>query len=193
MGRPDTSAQRRRQIVEAFIDELAAHGYEQTSMARLGAAAGLRASLMHYYFPTKHDILLASIPVLEAAFAERRARYTDACATPRQRLDALIDAHLALDARASPRHVAAWIQALALAQLDPEMRRVMAALLSARHAELATVLAEHRVADAAMLASGILATILGMFQLAALTPELVRKGGAAALVKRQTASLLEET
>lgn len=193
MGRPNNAHHRRRQIVDAFIDEVAAHGYEGTSMARLGQAAGLQPSLMHYYFATKQEILLATLAVLEAAFVVRR----DAMASPRRsaraRLDGLIDAHLALDATSNPRHVAAWIQLLALAHLDGDIGQAVQVTLRARHTELVAALrALGGRRDLMMTATGVLAAIVGMFQLATLCPELVTRGGAAALVKRQVASLLEE-
>ena len=193
MGRPSNAAHRRQQIVEAFIDEVAVHGYQGTSMTRLGRAAGLRPSLMHYYFATKQDMLLACLPVLEAAFSARR----DAMASPRRsaraRLDGLIDAHLALDASSNPHHVTAWIQLLALAHLDRDVGRAAGAILRARHAELVAALRAlgHR-RELVMKATGVLAAIVGMFQLASLCPELITRGGAAALVKQQVATLIEE-
>lgn len=181
MGRSSNAEQRRSEIVTAFLNELGVHGYEATSMARLGEVTGLKPSLMHYYFSSKLEILLAGIPELEHAYVVRRTHYLKNAVTEKQKIDALIDAHLALDERTNPRHISAWIQLMALAQLDKAIGLAMRDVLKMRYAEFAACFSTDQVAQA----TGCLAVILGMFQIAALSPELLRSGSAAAIVKEQ--------
>lgn len=181
MGRPSNALQRRKEIVAAFLNELGANGYEATSMARLGEVTGLKPSLMHYYFSNKLQILLASIPELERAYGDRRDHYLQSAVGPEQKLRALIDAHLALDKRSDPRHVSAWIQLMALAQIEKAIGRVMRNLIKKRHAEFAACFDKDQITRA----TGCIAVILGMFQISAFSPDLIPKGSAAAIVKEQ--------
>ncbi|TCM21451.1 TetR family transcriptional regulator [Novosphingobium sp. PhB165] len=53
----ETSATRAR-IVEAAVDLIRDEGYAAASTRRVAARAGLKPSLVHYYFPTTDDLLL---------------------------------------------------------------------------------------------------------------------------------------
>ncbi|QSR15756.1 TetR/AcrR family transcriptional regulator [Novosphingobium sp. KA1] len=53
----ETSATRAR-IVEATVDLIRDEGYAAASTRRVAARAGLKPSLVHYYFPTTDDLLL---------------------------------------------------------------------------------------------------------------------------------------
>ena len=54
----ETSATRAR-IVEATGELIRGEGYAAVSTRRVAAVAGLKPSLVHYYFPTTDDLLLA--------------------------------------------------------------------------------------------------------------------------------------
>lgn len=53
----ETSATRAR-IVEATVELIRDEGYAAASTRRVAARAGLKPSLVHYYFPTTDDLLL---------------------------------------------------------------------------------------------------------------------------------------
>ena len=58
-GNPDTRAA----IVAAAQAEFAEKGYDRTSMRGVAKAAGVDAALVHHYFDSKDDLLLASMAV----------------------------------------------------------------------------------------------------------------------------------
>jgi AcrR family transcriptional regulator len=51
----------RERIVEAAYQVLAREGYDATSVKDIAAAAGVAPGLVHYYFKTKEDLVLAAI------------------------------------------------------------------------------------------------------------------------------------
>ena len=51
----------RQRIVEAAYQVLARQGYDATSVKDIAAAAGVAPGLVHYYFKTKEDLVLAVI------------------------------------------------------------------------------------------------------------------------------------
>ena len=51
----------RRRIVEAARQTVIQRGYEQTSIKEIAAAAGVAPGLLHYYFRSKEDLLIAAI------------------------------------------------------------------------------------------------------------------------------------
>lgn len=55
------SAGRRRAIVEAAMGVFAARGYRATSMREIASAAGLSLSTLTHHFPTKEELLLATL------------------------------------------------------------------------------------------------------------------------------------
>jgi AcrR family transcriptional regulator len=64
--------QRRTEIIRAAYRVLAEVGYEAASIKEIARAADVAPGLIHYYFATKEDLLVA---VVEALSAEGRARF----------------------------------------------------------------------------------------------------------------------
>ena len=58
-GRRPGGADTRGAVLDAARAEFAAHGYEKTSMRAIARAAGVDAALIHHYFGTKQQLLLA--------------------------------------------------------------------------------------------------------------------------------------
>ncbi|MFT5685277.1 MAG: TetR/AcrR family bet gene transcriptional repressor, partial [Myxococcota bacterium] len=92
MPRPSNSHARRAEIVDGMLTVMATAGYERASIQAIAAAAGLTPGLLHYHFGSKEKILLAVLSSIEAAVTDRFLRRTDESSTPRQALDAWIDA-----------------------------------------------------------------------------------------------------
>ncbi|MFP6687609.1 MAG: TetR family transcriptional regulator, partial [Polyangiaceae bacterium] len=110
MGRPSNTEERRAQIVGGLLEVMAERGYEGATIVAIAKAAGLRSGLVHYHFETKRAILVALVERLVETVEQRfRSRLQGVDGTPRERLDAWIDAHLALGPDADPDAVAAWI------------------------------------------------------------------------------------
>src|SRR6185295_19860928 len=61
MGRPSLAEPRRRQIIDALRAAIVKHGLAGASVARIAAEAGMPAGLVHHYFVSKEDLLIATV------------------------------------------------------------------------------------------------------------------------------------
>jgi betaine-aldehyde dehydrogenase len=118
---PDES--RRSQLIEVTIDSLAEVGFVGTTLARIAGRAGVSAGLVAHYFDDKDGLLDAAFRSLARRVGDQvRARLRD-IATPRDRIQAIIDANLAteeFDRRTGTAWLAFWGQVLQV----PSLRRV---------------------------------------------------------------------
>ena len=57
MGRPSIKEERRRQIALALMQCMKRKSYFETTTKDIAEEAGLATGLIHYYFPTKDDVL----------------------------------------------------------------------------------------------------------------------------------------
>lgn len=73
------SSETRVRIVAATADVIRDEGYAAASTRRVALRAGLKPSLVHYYFPTTDDLLLA---VFESGAAQSDAMIEEALASP---------------------------------------------------------------------------------------------------------------
>jgi AcrR family transcriptional regulator len=87
--------ERRRLIVDAALEEFAEHGYEGSSMGRIGALAGVSRTVLYDHFPSKRALFSALLSATHAALlAHLRERIT-AKAPMRERMRAATDAFFA--------------------------------------------------------------------------------------------------
>lgn len=61
MGRPSLVTPRRRQIIEALRAAIVKHGLAEASVQRIAEEARLPAGLVHHYFESKEDLLIATV------------------------------------------------------------------------------------------------------------------------------------
>ena len=61
MGRPSLAGPRRNQIISGLRAAILKHGIAAASVQRIAAAAGLPAGLVHHYFVSKEDLLIATV------------------------------------------------------------------------------------------------------------------------------------
>ncbi len=198
MGRHSNRAQRRGEIVDGLMRVLPRVGYERATIAKIAKAAGLSAGLVHHHFENKQAILLALGERLDQIVAERRRE----ARTPRTRLFAFLDAHLALDgddgdAPAHPVAIACWVAIGAEAVVQPEVGALYRRLIAARRDELRGLL-EAVLKDEGGTTRGLdattatlLATVEGIFQLATAAPDTIPPGSAAGSVRRLAEHLLD--
>jgi len=74
MGRPSLAGPRRRQIIEGLRAAILKHGIADASVQRIAAEANLPAGLVHHYFVSKEDLLIATVDqVVEDARTPLRA------------------------------------------------------------------------------------------------------------------------
>jgi TetR/AcrR family transcriptional repressor of bet genes len=64
MGRPSLAEPRRRQIIDGLRAAIVKHGLAGASVQRIAANAGLPAGLVHHYFDSKEDLLIATVDQL---------------------------------------------------------------------------------------------------------------------------------
>lgn len=88
---PSTEDQRRQEILDAAVEVVVERGFAAARVADVAAIAGTSTGTVHYYFPTKADLLDAA---LRYASDRARDRHRSALATiddPRQQLLALVE------------------------------------------------------------------------------------------------------
>src|SRR6266403_1463989 len=61
MGRPSLAEPRRRQIIDGLRAAIVEHGLAEASVQRIAASANLPAGLVHHYFESKEDLLIAAV------------------------------------------------------------------------------------------------------------------------------------
>ncbi|MBK7863196.1 MAG: TetR family transcriptional regulator C-terminal domain-containing protein [Archangiaceae bacterium] len=190
MARPSNTLRRREQIVDGLLAAMVAHGYDGASIVAIGKAAKLAPGLVHYHFDTKAEVLLA---LVERLVQQVRARYA---ARAGDRLDAFIDAHLALGSDADPRAVAAWSIIGAEALRQPDVRRLYRAALASTLRELKRLVAARLreqgrlTRNAGSVSAAIVSAIEGAFRIAAAAPGSLPAGYAAPMVRRLAHSLV---
>jgi AcrR family transcriptional regulator len=84
--------ERRRQLLELGADLFARHSYGELSMARIAREAGISKALLYHYFPSKHDLFVATLA--EAASEVARRTEPDPALPPPEALAGSLDAFL---------------------------------------------------------------------------------------------------
>jgi AcrR family transcriptional regulator len=91
-GRPPVAAERRTQILDAFIDLIAERGLESVSLDDVAQAAGVQRTMIRHFVGNRRDVIRDAVEVL----AERYSRLIGSQIGVRPDLDRLID-HLFSD------------------------------------------------------------------------------------------------
>lgn len=205
MGRKRGGEERRSQIVEALMRVMAARGYERASIAEIAREAGLASGLIHYYFKTKQDILLALMDQLSAHLRTRyEARLESAESAPWSRLDAFIEAYVGLegepptasDSSGPSAQLRCWVVIGAEALHLPDIRDVYESILRDSLEQLKLHLVEllateGRQIDAVhQMAAGIMSAIEGAYKLGVTSSGLVPSGFAAPMIKQMARGLV---
>src|SRR5256886_17139066 len=86
---------RRVQLVEVTIDSLAEVGYVGTTLAEIARRARVSPGLVAHYFDDKDGLLEAAFRTLARTLAARMRARLALARTPRGRVQAVIDTHLA--------------------------------------------------------------------------------------------------
>ena len=188
MGRPSNRAERRAQITEGLLRVMARAGYDGASIQAIAKEAGLAPGLVHYHYGAKEEILLDLVGRLEDGVAGRYRRRAARARDAWGRLDAFVDAHLALGRDADPDAVACWVALAAEAGRRPAVheawRDALRRSLATLEGLVAEVLAEQGRDGASprAAAAALLAAIHGAWQLSA-AEGLTPRGTAARAVR----------
>jgi TetR/AcrR family transcriptional repressor of bet genes len=195
MARPSNTEERRAQIVHGLMSVMAERGYDGASVPAIAEAAGLTPGLVHYHFRNKLEILLSLLDELAGLVRARFERRTQSAASPRARLAAFLDAHVALGEGASSAAVACWVaigsEALRDKDVQVAYKRVLRESLEVLTQLVVAVLADEqrRTDTAAEIASALLAAIHGFYQLAT-AAHAVPRGAAAPALRHMAEGLL---
>jgi TetR/AcrR family transcriptional repressor of bet genes len=164
MGRPSRRAERRQQILHAFAQVLADHGYAGATIMAVADAAGIAPGLVHHHFDNKAELLSALLAELSARFRARmQSREPGA-----DELAAYADAALKLDARADVTAAKCWVGLFAEGVRDPGLFQALRRMLDA---ELEAIQARSGGRLSAHAAGAILAYIIGALVLGAFAPK----------------------
>lgn len=199
MPRPSQTRERRAQLIAALMRALAERGYAGASIANIAREAGLAPGLVHYYFGTKQEMLLALLDSIRTAIRTRRdERLAGAGDDPRAKLFALTNALLEHDPSGGTAPVeATWVVIAAEAIHQPAVREAYGAMLVELVDQLETGLrevlrAEKRLArDVRSLAAAIAAAIQGVYQMDATVPGTAKRGSSAPALRQMIAGLIE--
>jgi betaine-aldehyde dehydrogenase len=107
-ARPEPEEDRRQQIIDYTIDTLAEEGFVGTTLARIGARAGISPGLIAHYFTDKDGLLEAVFRSLASRVRDNVLRRLATARTPRARVQAVIDANLASE-EFEPRTGIVWL------------------------------------------------------------------------------------
>jgi TetR/AcrR family transcriptional repressor of bet genes len=190
MPRPSNTEHRRQEIVNGLMLAMADKGYEKASIQSIAKAAGLSPGLIHYHFKTKLEILVALTHQLSEQAEQRFAHLSKDATTAQQKLDAYIDAALALGDGSNTQAVSAWVIIGAEAVRLEEVRDLYQQIIRHHQMQLIELLkgaAKDKCSkltqkQATELATFAIASIEGAYQLATNFPD-APKGYAARSLK----------
>jgi betaine-aldehyde dehydrogenase len=160
---------RRRQLVEVTIDSLAELGYVGTTLAQIAQRADVSPGLVAHYFDDKDGLLEAAFRSLARRVGAQVRGRLRLVATPRGRIQAVIDANLApeeFDQRTGSAWLAFWGQVLHVESLKRIQSVYQRRTLQTLQVALAKLLPKD---EARSLAAMIAAMIDGVWLRAALS------------------------
>ncbi|HLY57336.1 MAG TPA: betaine-aldehyde dehydrogenase [Stellaceae bacterium] len=184
----------RSRLIEATIGTMSEVGFAATTLALIGQRAGMSSGLVAHYFRDKDGLLEATLRRLAARLAGATRARLAAAATPRGRVQAVIDAYLAPDEFDGPTStvwLAFWGEALHSPRLLRVQRVYQRRMLSNLRHALKGLVAE---AEAVRLAIALAALIDGLWLRATLsgaaeTDSIAARAIATGFVDRELDSL----
>ena len=194
MGRPSRRDERREEIITGLMRAMASHGYRGATIGKIARAARLAPGLVHHYFRSKQEILVALVERLEQVVAIRiQRRLGLSRGGGFSGLDAWIDAHVALGPDADPDAAACWVSIMA-----ESVRQVEVAAITRRVMERNVNLLGKWVRQSGpggrrrsrQIAAAILFAVQGALSVGVTAPGTFPRGGAAPAIKRMARGLV---
>ena len=191
MGRPSNKAQRRAEIVVALQNVIARLGYENASIQVISKEAGITSGLVHYHFQNKQEILLELVQSLAEKASNRYQALKESASNAEERIEAFIDAALALGDGSDEKAVAAWVVIGAEAIRQQEVRALYQRTINFQLAELRSLLQDYTIENNMNLteqfienvATVTIGAIEGTYQLSTTAAEITPRNYAAATLK----------
>ncbi|PLX37757.1 MAG: transcriptional regulator BetI [Hyphomicrobiales bacterium] len=154
---------RRRALIEAAIAEIHARGSLDVTVGHIAERAKVSSGLAHHYFGNKAQLLTATMRHLLAELRTAVAARLRAAATPRARLQAVIEGSFAPD-QFQPAVISAWLAFYAEAQSSEPVGRLLRLYGRRLHSNLMDALTPMVPrADAERIAEGTAALIDGFW------------------------------
>jgi len=114
---------RKRQLIDATIASIHAYGYGDTTVARIGRAAGVSPGIIHHYFGGKGELLEATMRSLLRGLRRSVIKRLEHAHGPRARIEAIIDGNFAGE-QFAPEAVTAWLAFWAQVPHAPRLARL---------------------------------------------------------------------
>ncbi|MBV9750547.1 MAG: transcriptional regulator BetI, partial [Acetobacteraceae bacterium] len=166
---PEPEEGRRQQFIETTIDVLAEFGYTGATLGRIATRAGVSPGLVAHYFGDKDGLLEATFRALASRVRVEVVRRLRQARTPRDRVQAVIDANLApeeFDRRTGAVWLAFWGQVVHA----PRLKRIQAAYQRRMLSTLRDALRRLMPGDEARRVAGMIAALIdGVWLRAALS------------------------
>lgn len=182
---------RRRQLIDATIHTIEAHGFSETTIARISKNAGLSSGIISHYFGGKNALLEATMrSVLSDLQREMSLRLRQA-EGPVSRIEAILGANFATE-QSTPAICAAWLSFYAQVPHSRQLGRLHRVYVRRLRSNLQHAFAQLLPRTAAeQAAEGMSAMIDGIWVRAALARCSPDNAGAHALADDYLRMLLE--
>jgi len=122
--------ERRRQLLERGAELFTSHRYDELSMSRIAAEAGISKSLLYHYFPSKRAFFEATLGAWADELRERTE--PDPALAPAEQLTASLEGFLSL----VEENTVAYRNLMGSAAAVPEIRELIEAVRSATAARI---------------------------------------------------------
>jgi TetR/AcrR family transcriptional repressor of bet genes len=174
---------RKRQLIEATIASIHAHGLADTTVATISREAGVSPGIIHHYFGGKDALLAATMRALLVEWRGYVVVALRAAQGPRARIEAIIDASFA-EGQFQPQVIVTWLAFWGQAPHDTllmRMQRLYAHRLKSNlRFDLKRLVGEPRASHVAL---GLAAMIDGLWLSCALGRPRLRGEAARALAR----------
>jgi TetR/AcrR family transcriptional repressor of bet genes len=162
---------RRRQLIDATIATIEAHGFADATIARISRTAGLSSGIISHYFGGKDALLEATMrSLLTELQGETIYRLRRAGGDPVARIEAVVGANFA-ERQFTPRVTTAWLAFYGQVPHSTDLARLHGAYVARLRSNLRHAFGQLLTAPAAdRAAAGMASMIDGIWVRAALTP-----------------------
>lgn len=174
---------RKRQLIEATIASIYAHGFADTTVATISREAGVSPGIIHHYFGGKAALLAATMRSLLVELRGYVVAALGAARGPRERVEAIIDASFA-ERQFQPPLIVTWLAFWGQAPHDAMLMRLQRIYARRLQSNLRADL-RHLVgsARAPIIATGLAAMIDGLWLSCALDHPGLSAGRARSMAK----------
>lgn len=123
-GRRSVEAARREAAIAATIAAIDEAGSLEVTVAEIAGRAGISPALIHHYFGTKDDLMIAAMRRLLRQYRQEVARRLAAAESPRGRIGAVISGSFA-PSQFSQETISAWLAFYLYARRSGEAARLL--------------------------------------------------------------------